>query len=141
MSENKCVECAAAERRALANAPATVATNPRKDQTIARANLPRADARRHIRVLTPITGQIEDQNGPRGFNVLEISKSGAKLQTAHGLPNGTLTLAFPGGATLHANPAWQDGVTGGVTFIEPPNEVIGVIGKVMPALEPMLCAA
>ena len=91
--------------------------------------------------MTLVTGRIEDQNGPHEFKILDISKTGAKLQTTHELPNGTLTLAFPGVGTLHATSAWRDGLTRGVRFIEPHNEVVAVVGKAAPPLEPLLRAA
>jgi len=89
--------------------------------------------------LTP--GQIEDQDGPHEFNILDISKTGAKLRMAQKVPNGALTLIFPGVGELHATATWRDGFTGGVTFIEPHDEVIAVIAKLAPRLEPLLHAA
>ena len=88
-----------------------------------------------------IIGQIENSNGPQKFNILDVSKSGAKLRTEHDLTNSMLTLIFPSIGKLHATLEWQEGGTAGVTFIEPHNEVIVLMGKVMPLLEPMLRAA
>ena len=139
-TEDKCVECNAAERRALAKPPATVSPSLQKDAAFAHAESPKAEQRRHVRITTLITGRVEDRDSPHEFNILDISKSGAKLRTEHELPSGTLTLAFSGVGTLHATSAWRNGFTRGVRFVEPHNEVVAIIGKVMPPLEPMLRA-
>jgi hypothetical protein len=91
--------------------------------------------------MTLISGRIEEQNGSHGFKILDISKSGAKLRTTEELPSGILTLAFPGAGTLHAKLAWRDGLTRGVTFLEPSKDVIATVGKAMPYLGPMLRVA
>lgn len=140
-TDNKCVDCNSAEGRAKAGTPAAVAPSQQQEDTITHAGLPKAEQRQQVRVMTLITGRIEDRESPYEFNILDISKSGAKLRTAHALPNGTLTLAFAGAGTLHARSAWRDGFVGGVTFIESHKEVVAIIGKVMPPLESMLRAA
>lgn len=140
-TDNKCVECNSAERRGKARTPAAGPPSQQQDDTVTHADLPKAERRQDVRVMTLITGRIEDRNSPHEFNILDISKSGAKLRTACELPNGTLTLAFSGVGTLHARSAWRDGFVGGVTFIESHNEVAAIIGKAMPPLEPMLRAA
>jgi len=141
VTEDKCVACAATERRALVKRSATVSPSPRQDDSIALDDLFKPEKRRHVRIKTALSGQIEDRNSPHEFTILDVSKSGAKLQTTHNLPDGPLTLDFPSAGTLHAMSAWRNGGEGGVTFIESPAEVAAVIGKASPSLQPMLRAA
>lgn len=141
VTENKCVECAAVERQTLAKSRTTILCDPHEDETIGYADFPKAESRRHIRIMTLISGQIEYRDGPRKFNILDISKSGAKLRMEPELAKGMLTLTFPKIGRLHATPSWCDGSNTGVTFIESHKEVIATMGKVMPQLEAILRAA
>ena len=137
VTENKCVKCAAVERRTLAKVRSAGSPSPR--QTPADNFV--AESRRQIRIKTVINGHIENRNGARDFNLLDVSRTGAKLQTEHEFTRGTVTLIFPGGGRLHATLAWRAGVNAGVTFIESQSEVIALMGKIKPPLEPMLRAA
>ncbi len=141
VTEDKCVYCAAIERRGISKARAAFSTSPQQEEPTGNADISDTEARRHIRIMTLISGHIDSDDGPYEFSMLDISKSGAKLRTAHRPANDTLTLTFPNIGTLHANLAWRQGDIAGVSFVEPPEEVIAMIGQVSPPLEPVLRAA
>ena len=141
VNEDKCVDCAAAERHTSADTSGTDTNAAGHDRAAGRIGYALVDHRQQVRIRTLISGYVEDQNYSHGFDVVDISKTGAKLRSTEGLPNGTLTLAFPGAGTLRATPVWRDGFTRGLKFVEPRDRIIAVIGKAMPHLGPMLRAA
>lgn len=80
------------------------------------------DRRRHRRIQVLLAVELEGDEVPQVAKLIDLSRTGARLQTSRPLPVDAQVVLRRAGVELPARVAWARGISAGVEFAAPLDE-------------------